>query len=96
MKKALCFQCQKWSNDTKICEHCGAVISQELKDDIQRKEKAKLNPPKPPSALERAFNYLKSSTNPILKMIYYILMTIWFIYVGIVMFIMYLASLVVG
>ena len=96
MKKALCFQCNQWSNDTNICEHCGYIISQEIKDEIKRKEKAKLHPPKPPSAIERAMNYLKTSPNPILKLIYYILMTIWFIYVGIVMLIMYIASSVIG
>lgn len=96
MKKALCFQCRQWSNDTKICEHCDLIISQELKDEIKRKEKEKLYPPKPPSGLARALDYLRTSSNPILKLIYYILMTIWFIYVGIIMLIMYIASSVVG
>lgn len=96
MKKALCFQCRKWSNDTTICEHCGSIISQELKDEIKRKEEKRLNPPKPPSGLSRALDYLRNSSNPILKLIYYILMTVWITYVGIVMLIMYIASSVVG
>lgn len=96
MKKALCFQCREWSNDTEVCEHCGAIISRELKDEIKRKEKAKLTPPKPPSVLEKAFNKLKTSSNPFLKIIYYLLMTVWIVYVGIVMLVMYLASSVIG
>lgn len=96
MKKALCFQCKEWSSDTKVCEHCGYIISQEVKDEIKRKEELKLNPPKPPSKLEKAFTYLKNSDNIFLKIIYYILMTIWTIYAGIVMIIMYLAASVVG
>jgi len=96
MKKALCFQCKKWSSDTKVCEHCGYVISQEVKDEIKRKEELKLNPPKPPSKLEKAFIYLKNSDNFFLKIIYYLLMGIWMIYVGIVMVIMYIGAAIAG
>lgn len=95
-KKALCMQCREWSNDTNICEHCGYIISQEVKDEIKQKEYDKLNPPKPPSWLARAMEYLRTSKNPILKLIYYILMGIYFVYAGIVMIIMYLAASVVG
>jgi len=96
MKKALCFQCKQWSSDTKVCEHCGYIISQEVKDEIKQKEYDQLNPPKPPSKLQKAFNFLKASKNPFLKLIYYILMAVWMLYVGIVMIIMYIASMAVG
>jgi hypothetical protein len=95
-KKALCMQCREWSNDTKVCEHCGYIISQEIKDEIKQKEYEKLNPPKPPSKLKKAMDYLRTSKNPFLKVIYYILMGIYFVYVGIVMIIMYIASAAVG
>jgi hypothetical protein len=58
MKKALCFQCKQWSTDTKICEHCGYIISREVKEEIKRKEEEKITPPKPPSFLAKAMNYL--------------------------------------
>ncbi|HLV41295.1 MAG TPA: hypothetical protein VKY37_03360 [Brumimicrobium sp.] len=96
MKKALCFQCKQWSSDTKICEHCGYIISQEVKDEIKREEELKLNPPKPPSKLVKAFHYLKASKNPFLKFLYYILMGIWMVYVGIVMVIMYIGAAIAG
>jgi len=96
MKKALCFQCNQWSSDTKVCEHCGYIISQEVKDEIKQKEHDKLHPPKPPSKLLKAFNYLKTAKNPFLKLIYYILIGIWMLYVGIVMIIMYIASAAAG
>jgi predicted anti-sigma-YlaC factor YlaD len=92
MKKALCFQCQKWSSDTKICEHCEYIISQEVKDEIKHQEYLKENPPKPPSKLARAMEYMRTSRNPILKLIYYVLMGVYMIYVGIVVIIMYIAA----
>lgn len=95
-KKALCMQCRQWSYDTNVCEHCGYIISQEVKDEIKRKEYEKLNPPKPPGWLARSMEYLRTSKNPFLKLIYYILMGIYMIYAGIVMIIMYLAASVVG
>ena len=96
MKKALCFQCKQWSSDTKVCEHCGYIISQEVKDEMKREEELILNPPKPPTKLVKAFNYLKASKNPFLKVLYYILMGIWAIYVGIVMVIMYIGAAIAG
>ena len=95
-KKALCMQCREWSYDTNVCEHCGYIISQQVKDEIKQKEYDKLNPPKPPSWLAKSMEYLRTSKNPFLKLIYYILMGIYMIYAGIVMIIMYLAASVVG
>lgn len=96
MKKALCFQCKQWSSDTKVCEHCGYIISQEVKDEIKREEELKLNPPKPPSKLAKAMEYLRVSKNPFLKILYYILMAIWGVYVVIVMIIMYIGAAIAG
>lgn len=96
MKKALCFHCKKWSSDTKVCEHCGFIISQEVKDEIKQKEHDRLHPPKPPSKLKRALEYLRTSKNPFLRLIYYVLMGIWMLYAGIVMIIMYIASMAAG
>lgn len=95
-KKALCLQCREWSSDTHVCEHCGYIISQEKKDEIKEEEELRLNPPKPPSKLKRAMEYLRTSKNPLLRVLYYILMGIWMLYAGIVMIIMYLAASVVG
>lgn len=96
MKKALCFQCQQWSSDTKVCEHCGYIISQEVKEENERKEYEKLNPPKPPSKLKRAMEFLRTSKNPFYKVLYYILMGIWAFYAGIVMIIMYIGAAIAG
>lgn len=95
-KKALCMQCRQWSYDTNVCEHCGYIISQQKKDEIEREEYDKLNPPKPPSKLKRAMEYLRTSKNPLLKVLYYILMGIWMFYAGIVMIVMYIASMAAG
>jgi len=95
-KKALCLQCREWSSNTDVCEHCGYVISQEVKDEIVRKEYERLNPPKPPSWLARTMDKLRTSKNPFLKLIYFILMGIYMLYAGIVMIIMYIAASAVG
>ncbi|WP_107038961.1 hypothetical protein [Brumimicrobium mesophilum] len=91
-KKALCMQCRQWSEDAKVCEHCGYIISREVKEEIEKKEYDRLNPPKPPSKLRKAMEYLRTSKNPFLKLLYYIIMGVWMIYAGIVMVIMYIAA----
>ncbi|RFC55631.1 hypothetical protein [Brumimicrobium aurantiacum] len=95
-KKALCLNCRQWSFDIHVCEHCGYIISQAAKDEIKQKEYNKLNPPKPPSKLRRAMEYLRTSKNPLLKLLYYLLMGVWMIYVGLVMSIMYIAAAASG
>ncbi len=95
-KKALCLQCREWSYDTNICEHCGYIISQEVKDEIEREEYERLNPPKPPSWLARTMEFLRTSKNPFLKLIYYLLMAIWGIYAIIVLIIMYVGAAIAG
>jgi len=96
MKKALCFQCKQWSSDANICEYCEYIIHQAEKDKIKQKEEDKINPPKPPSFLSRAMDYLKTSKNLLFRLLYYILMSIWGIYVGIVMLILYIIASVVA
>lgn len=96
MKKALCFQCQKWSSDTKFCEHCEYIISQEVKDEIKQKEYDKLYPPKPPSKFAKAIEYMRVSRNPLLRLIYILLMGIYMIYVGIIMIMLYISASAVG
>lgn len=96
MKKALCFQCKQWSSNPDVCEHCSNFISQVVKDEIKREEELKLNPPKPPSRLRKFIEYLRTSKNPFLKILYYIFMGIWMFYAGIVMTIMYIAAAASG
>lgn len=96
MRKALCFHCSKWSTNPEVCEHCHQIISRSLKREIEQKKIDKLTPPQPPSKIKKALEYLKQSKNPLLKILYYILVSISLIYVGIMMLIMYIISMVTG
>ncbi|HLW40443.1 MAG TPA: hypothetical protein VKX31_08635 [Brumimicrobium sp.] len=96
MKKVLCFHCSKWSVQPEICEHCDQIISRRLEKEIQQKEIDRLTPPKPPSRIKKAMEYLKNSKNPLLKAIYYILVSISLLYIGIMMLIMYIISMATG
>lgn len=96
MRKILCFNCHQWSTQSDRCEHCQTILSRELKEKIKEEEELRLNPPKPPSKFKLFIERLKNSKNPVIKVIYYILLSIYLFYIGIMMVIMYIISMVTG
>lgn len=96
MKKVLCHNCKQWSTTPQECEHCGHILCRVLQEEIVEQEIARNTPPEPPSKLKKAMDYLKNSKNPFLKVLYYILMSIWLIYVGFMLIIMYFISFATG
>jgi len=90
MKQVKCPNCQKWSSNTEVCENCGEILSQSKKEEIQQKKEGKIKKPEPPGKLQQFFEYTRTSKNPFLRLLYFITISIWGIYVGFVVLIMYL------
>lgn len=90
MKQVKCPNCQKWSSNTEECEFCGEILNVEKKEEIKRKKEGKIKKPEPPGKLQQFFEYTRTSKNPLLNLLYYITISIWGIYVGFVVLIMYL------
>jgi ribosomal protein L32 len=96
MKQAKCPTCNEWSQNTEICEHCGSAISRE-KQELEYREKHNIvSKPDPPGALQRFFEYGQKSNNPFVKLLYYIVLSIWGVYVGIVVIMLYIAAAAAG
>lgn len=91
MKQVLCKNCRKWSNDPQHCEHCNELLNEM---EIREKEfvlKNGITKPKPPGKLQKFFDKSRNSKNPFVRLLYYIVMGIWGIYVSLVVFMLYLA-----
>jgi hypothetical protein len=96
MKQAKCTTCNEWSQNTEICDKCGAAISRE-KQELEYREKNNIvAKPEPPGALQRFFEYGQKSKNPFVKLLYYIVLSVWGVYVGIIVIILYIAAAAAG
>ncbi|MEX2485723.1 MAG: hypothetical protein WED10_14215 [Brumimicrobium sp.] len=90
MKQIRCQNCGKWSSKTDYCEHCNEPLSEDKKEEVTREKSGKIKKPEPPGKLAAFFEYTRTSKNPLLRLLYYIVMSIWGIYVGLVVIIMYI------
>lgn len=91
MKQVKCPHCQAWSSTSDSCEHCGKPISREKREEEKTGGSKKVTAPEPPGALQRFFEYAQKSKNPFIKLLYVIVVSIWGLYVGLVVLILYIA-----
>ncbi|MDX1446784.1 hypothetical protein [Lishizhenia sp.] len=91
MKQVLCKSCKQWSTDEFNCEHCGNLLNEQIIREEKYIAKHGIQKPKPPGKLAVFFEKSRNSKNPFVRLLYYIVMGIWGIYVGLVVFMLYLA-----
>ncbi len=96
MKQVKCPHCHQWSSDPDVCDKCGAPISREKREEVKRGGKKKVSAPEPPGKLQQFFIYAQQSKNPFVKIAYYLIMSIWGVYVGMVVILMYIAAAASG
>jgi hypothetical protein len=90
MKQVRCPNCHKWSSNSEKCEFCGELLNTEKKEQIRLEKEGKIIKPRPPGKLKAFFEYTRTSRNPFLRLLYFITISIWGIYVGLVILIMYI------
>ena len=91
MKQVRCPHCQEWSSSIEKCDHCGKPISRESRELEKTGGVRKIAKPEPPGKLQRFFEYAQQSKNPFVKLLYFIVMSLWGVYVGLVVLILYIA-----
>ncbi|MDX1650915.1 MAG: hypothetical protein R3277_00365 [Brumimicrobium sp.] len=90
MKQVRCPNCNNWSENVNVCVHCGEILNAEKKAVIAGEKESKFKKPTPPGKLQKFLEYSRTSKNPFIRFLYYIAVSIWAIYVGLVLFVMYL------
>ncbi|MGB0932920.1 MAG: hypothetical protein ACPGU5_01470 [Lishizhenia sp.] len=97
MREIKCKKCNQWSTSTLACEHCNYKFPQfknSSKPELTSEEKQQgINKPQMSSKMKKFIDELYHSGNPFKKILYYIIMSIWSIYVGLVVLMLYLAVL---
>lgn len=91
MKQVKCPNCHEWSSQEDICGHCGSALGREQRELEKSGGEVKVTAPEPPGRLQQFFEYAQKSKNPFVKLLYFIVMSIWGVYVGLVVLILYIA-----
>ena len=87
-----CPKCGVWNNDEDYCKDCGTLISPSkiaVKEEEERKAKFQM---RKPGKLDEWFEKFAASKNPFVKILYYILYSIWFIFAALIGFALYIAA----
>ena len=83
MVEIKCKQCNTWNTDSHYCKNCNAVISMEEEVRLETEKQAELIRNKPKTKTDVFLEKWKNHPNLILKAIYYILYSIYFIFASI-------------
>jgi len=84
MKQRKCPKCGHWNQDEHQCTECGYALTARLLHDEYIEKLEKEDSEKAPSKIEIWLNQLKQHDNVLVRMFYYVLFSIWSIYMFIV------------
>ncbi|MBP7821843.1 MAG: hypothetical protein KA010_02890 [Saprospiraceae bacterium] len=74
-----CPECGEWNENTDHCYNCNHLLNYQLKREQEEVLKKQAHQNTPPTRIEIFYKKLKSSTNPLDKLLYYLLQSAWFI-----------------
>lgn len=87
-----CPQCGTWNNDETHCKKCGTLIDPKEIAEKEEEQKKKEFMLRKPGKLDALFDKFAQSKNPFVKIVYYILYSIWVVFAAIVGFVLYLTA----
>jgi|GEM_PF-1668319 len=90
MVEIKCKSCNTWNIDADYCSNCNVVISMEEEAKLEAKIEAKKNKNKPKSKFDVFIENWKNHPNLILKGVFYILYSIYFIFASVGAFLAWL------
>ena len=89
-----CNRCGTWTVDNDRCSNCGNEINfEKIKRRDQKKQTQKIIQEKGPDQIERFLNRFKNSRFILVKGLYYLLYSVWFVLASIVSFFMFLTAM---
>jgi hypothetical protein len=91
--KRKCPSCSTWNTKGEHrCKTCGVALQAELiiEEEYHAREKKRLERPR--TKLDELVESLKGSRNPLVRILYFIVYSIWLVYIGILGFILWLIA----
>lgn len=91
-----CLYCNTWNKANDFCINCGKAISPAQLNKERLIEKTEKDKQNVPTKFDLFLAKIKTNTNPFIKIVYYILASVWAVYVLILGIILYLAAATPG
>lgn len=82
-----------WNNGSDYCSHCNTLLNSEMIREIENEQKKVALANRPSSKIDIFISEVKNSNNILVKGIYYVFHSIWFVFVSIVTFLMAFVAL---
>jgi len=92
-----CPKCGTWNKDKKNCSNCGERLDfEKIRKEEEAEKKQNRLLLRKPDILDKWFNQLSQSSNPFVKVFYFIALSVWMVFAVIVGIIILIASLATG
>jgi hypothetical protein len=90
MKEIKCSSCKTWNADVEFCAYCGAPLSARQLNIQYRNQIDEEDKKRPPSKLELYIARQMKSENMLVRGLFYLLYSVWVVYMAVVGFFVYL------
>ncbi len=87
--KRKCPKCGTWNGGEDNCTNCGEILNYNIIRKQEDAKRVKEFSTRPPDGIDKFLNNFKNSKNIFVKLIYYILYSVWFIFALIIGGILY-------
>lgn len=87
-----CSNCGTWNTNEARCTNCGTALTAELQREERIQKEKKRIEVRPPDFVTAYGERLKNSKNPLLKGLYYIGFSVWFVIMSIVSFFLFMIA----
>lgn len=91
-----CLDCNTWNDNSDYCKNCGKLINSVKKVGLEMDIKEKEAKEATKTAFDKWLEKLSASSNPFVKLFYYIIYSVWVIFSAIITFILFLVSAASG
>jgi hypothetical protein len=90
--KRKCPKCGTWNGNEDHCTNCGELLNYTLIRKKEDEKRVKEFSTRPPDSIDRFLNTFKNSSFILVRMVYYILYGVWFMFALIISGILYIVA----
>ena len=91
-----CADCNTWTDNSDYCSKCGKLINSVKSVGIEMDNKEKEAKEASKTAFDKWLENLSTTSNPFVKLFYYLVYSVWVVFSAIITFILFLVSAASG
>lgn len=87
-----CSQCGQWNSDVEVCNNCGNALSLKKIEEKRLEIHKKKDQFRTPNSFDLFLEKMAQHPNPVVKVVYYFLYSVWAVLMALVAGILYLVA----